>query len=544
MSLKATFPSTIPPETAQLVEPLLPADSVYRVVGECIDDFLSDTDFKDWYAIDGRPGINPVMLSLVTIFQFLEKLPDRAAAHMAVMRLDWKYALRQHLDWTGFHYSDLCNFRRRLLEHGGESLIFERLLAYLRERGVVQAGGRQRTDATHILGAVKQMSDMEVMREAVRLALSALVSTDAKWTMRWIPASFTQNYSRTLPNYRMSKQELAVFIQQTGEEVRWLLDQLAFQAEVELQRLPEVVLLARIWEEQYQYVNDPERTLADRQGNDRVASRIQNPHDPDVMYGTKGHGTVTWAGFKLHVTETIEKPRFITDVTLTPAPAREVGDLTAIQSQLAERALTPAKHYVDQGYMSGENIAKSRDQGIDLRGGVSPDTQGKPPGFRLEDFEIDMERHQATCPAGHARRRWVPATGNTDNNVAVYVFFGTQCLSCPFFGPERCTASPTGRKLSLNAFHEVIQARRLEERTEPFQLEMHARAAIEGTISELVRAHGLRRARYRGVHKVLLQMLFTTTATNLKRLAKATAELSVIRGFDDWCFTLTQPPAA
>ncbi len=115
---------------------------MYRVVAECVNEFLSDADFKDWYAVEGRPGINPILLSLVTIFQFLEKLPDRTAAQMAVMRLDWKYALRQPLDWTGFHYSDLCNFRKRLLEHSGESVIFERLLAYLRERGLVRAGGR------------------------------------------------------------------------------------------------------------------------------------------------------------------------------------------------------------------------------------------------------------------------------------------------------------------------------------------------------------------------------------------------------------------
>jgi hypothetical protein len=63
---------------------------------------------------------------------------------------------------------------------------------------------------------------------------------------------------------------------------------------------------------------------------------------------------------------------------------------------------------------------------------------------------------------------------------------------------------------------------------------MHARAAIEGTISELVRAHDLRRARYRGVSKVFLQALFTTTAANLKRLARATADSFDIRDFVYW----------
>jgi hypothetical protein len=36
------------------------------------------------------------------------------------------------------------------------------------------------------------------MRQAAQLALGALVSADARWLMRWIPASFTQSYKRYL----------------------------------------------------------------------------------------------------------------------------------------------------------------------------------------------------------------------------------------------------------------------------------------------------------------------------------------------------------
>ena len=66
------------------------------------------------YAIEGRSGINPVVLCLVTVFQFVEKVSDRAAAQMAALRLDWKYALRQDLDWQGFHYSDLVGQSSRV----------------------------------------------------------------------------------------------------------------------------------------------------------------------------------------------------------------------------------------------------------------------------------------------------------------------------------------------------------------------------------------------------------------------------------------------
>ena len=46
---------------------------------------------------------------------------------------------------------------------------------------------------------------------------------------------------------------------------------------------------------------------------------------------------------------------------------------------------------------------------------------------------------------------------------------------------------------------------------------MKHRNAIEGTQSELVRAHGLRRARYRGLGKVKLQNYFIGAACNVKR---------------------------
>lgn len=47
---------------------------------------------------------------------------------------------------------------------------------------------------------------------------------------------------------------------------------------------------------------------------------------------------------------------------------------------------------------------------------------------------------------------------------------------------------------------------------------MQGRAGIEGTLSEGIRAHGLRRARYVGLAKTHLQHLMTATAINFKRI--------------------------
>jgi transposase len=99
MSLKTPFPVEVPEATRELVEPLLPEGSVYRLVGQQANRFLSDEHLAVMYADEGRPAVNPVVLVLVVVFQFMEKLPDRAAA--TVIRLEWKYALRQELTWQG-----------------------------------------------------------------------------------------------------------------------------------------------------------------------------------------------------------------------------------------------------------------------------------------------------------------------------------------------------------------------------------------------------------------------------------------------------------
>lgn len=168
--------------------------------------------------------------------------------------------------------------------------------------------------------------------------------------------------------------------------------------------------------------------------------------------------------------------------------------------------------------MSGYHIADSLSKGIDLRGYVREGNLSKPEGFRLRDFEIDIEQRRAICPAGKTQVKW--ARTNSSKNLTAYLaWFGSQCGSCPHFGPGLCTDRLNGRCLSINAYHDVIQARRLEADTEAFRQEMHIRAGIEGTVSEMVRSHGLRRSRFRGTRKNQLQAIFSATATNLKRLA-------------------------
>ena len=111
----------------------------------------TDEAFADLFPIHGQPAFSPWRLALVTVFQFLEGLTDRQAAEAVRDRIAWKYALSLELADTGFDHSVLAEFRTRLVQAHAEQRLLELLLERCREGGWLKAGGRQRTDSTHVL---------------------------------------------------------------------------------------------------------------------------------------------------------------------------------------------------------------------------------------------------------------------------------------------------------------------------------------------------------------------------------------------------------
>jgi hypothetical protein len=53
---------------------------------------------------------------------------------------------------------------------------FDRLLERCRDLGLVKAGGRQRTDSTHVIAAVRDLNTMELAGQAVRALVEALAT--------------------------------------------------------------------------------------------------------------------------------------------------------------------------------------------------------------------------------------------------------------------------------------------------------------------------------------------------------------------------------
>jgi hypothetical protein len=191
--------------------------------------------------------------------------------------------------------------------------------------------------------------------------------------------------------------------------------------------------------------------------------------------------------------------------------------LPEVQERLVERQVVPGEQDVDQAYVSGTSLAQSEAQGIKLVGAIAPEVG--PQEFKLSDFEVDMAAKQATCPADQTTASWSKQR-RPDGTVQYTFYFGASCAACPL--RPRCTAAPAGRTLTYHEHHPQVERCRAEMKTEAFKAAMKRRAPVEGTISQVARTGG-RYARYRGLRKVNLQLVFTAVGLNLRWLGAAWA---------------------
>src|SRR6202022_2047144 len=108
----------------------LSAKKVWPVLAQCREQLA-----ECYQADNGRPGVEPVVLLGVLIFQFLERVPDRQAVELVKYHLGWKLALNLKLSEGGFHPTTLVHFRQRLLEAGKSGVTFGVVLKALEEEG-------------------------------------------------------------------------------------------------------------------------------------------------------------------------------------------------------------------------------------------------------------------------------------------------------------------------------------------------------------------------------------------------------------------------
>jgi transposase len=531
------------------------------LVRDRLGEWLEDEKFAAAFGIRGRPGWSPSRLALVTVLQRAENLTDRLAAEAVRTRIDWKYLLGLSLDDPGFDHTVLPEFRGKVAEAGLEQVVLDALLARLAADGLVKAGGKQRTDSTHVVAAVAALNRLELAGESVRAALEALTAAHPVWVeQRICVPDFARRYGTPMTSWRppvsqARRDELAIAYARDGYallEAVWDRSSPGW-----LRGLPAVDVLRRVLLQNYTRTITGGKEVVKRRekepegdGLPPAHARIASPYDTDARWGVKREEF--WLGYKLHITETCDDPppctcrpaaaaqpaagsaaagahdkdcarlvfpNLITNVATTDATVTDSQMTEPVHDALAARNLAPGRHYTDSGYASAALVVSALTiWGIALIAPLLADTSAQARaghGYARADFAVDYDARTVTCPQGKTAASWTPCTQHGKDAI-VATFSAGDCGPCPARG--QCTTG-TRRQLSLlpRDLAEAQTAARTAEKTTSFQADYARRAGVEGTMSQAA-SHGARRARYRGLAKTRLDHVYMATALNLLRL--------------------------
>lgn len=525
MSLNAHSSMEVPAETARIAHAIFPNGHRYLTLRDQIGPLFASRDFADLFSKEGRPAEDPARLALVTVLQFAEHLSDERAADAVRSRIDWKYLLALPLEDPGFDPSVLSEFRTRLLAGGVEHRLFEVLLMQFRNHKLLRARGRQRTDSTHVLAAVRALNRLQCVGTTLRHVLNSLAVVVPEWLQAHNEPAWLERYASRFDDYHLpesqgEREALATLISADGLKLLTLL--CADDTPRWLRDIPAVRTLWQVWLQNYTWQDD--QTLRWRANNEipPAGRYISSPVDPEARYSQKR--TTMWVGYKVHLTESCDedRPHLITDVQTTSATTADAAVTSQIQAALEQRDLLPDVQLADTGFIDAELIVESeRRYAIDLLGPVRADyhrqaQEGQ--GFAAQDFAIDWKAQHATCPAGQTSLSWTPARDRRHNAVIKLKFSRRDCQSCRH--RLACTTAPR-RTLTIHPQeqHEALLRTRARQQTPEFKSAYMARAGIEGTLSQGIRSCGLRHARYLGLAKTRLQHLASAAALNLLRVA-------------------------
>lgn len=263
MSLKPICNLEIPSLTRKIALASFPKGNTYMKLRDSLGNIFDDNLFEELYPKVGQPTISPWRLALITILQHGENLSDRQAADAVRSRIDWKYLLSLDIDDSGFDFSVLSEFRKRLIENNAQELIFNKILDKCKELKLIKSRGKQRTDSTHVIANIRTMNKTEIIGESFRATLNELAILEPDWLTSIAKSDWYDKYSSRVENYRLPKnvEDKEIYTLNIGHDIKFLFDQIKKDNKNNLLKLDKVSTLKVTFDRFFKQDNDQNISL-------------------------------------------------------------------------------------------------------------------------------------------------------------------------------------------------------------------------------------------------------------------------------------------
>lgn len=241
----------VPPEIARPVRAVFGSNNFYLRVGDQLETILDAVRTANLMTID-RPLMAEVpVLALVTFFQYAEGLSDVQAADAMRTRLEWKYALHLPVVMPVVPEAALCRYRQELLFDPVALREMEALAKRLSRLGHMQLTVPVKSQ---LLRSVCALNRLLWLYQAMERAVELLARRQPEWLGEIARPYWYTLYRAVEPRAgNGADKEVAEAMSLTiGADIRYLLETVETAGETELAQRPELLALAKRWEEQFE----------------------------------------------------------------------------------------------------------------------------------------------------------------------------------------------------------------------------------------------------------------------------------------------------
>jgi transposase len=497
------LPELAPPKWSQadleVFGCLVPPEHYLRRALKAIDFEQLRSKMAIHYSPDlGRPAEDPVFMLKLEFLQYHDNLSDRQVITRAQTDVAYRYFLDLPMKMELPDPSSLCYFRGRLGVEGHLD-VFHAIVAQARQHGLVRDRLRLK-DATHVIADVAIPTTLALLAQTRDKLLAAAEPFDA---LRVDGERARIDVVRASTDGQNDEVRLVARVAHLREILAW----------VDEVTPPEEAVSHRDWQVLEAARRLAHKILAD-QDDPKAGDRTRSAVEPEVRRGKHGDW---YDGYLLDVMMDPDS-EVITAINLLPANGHEAADAaTLVQQEETAHGNDIAALSIDSVAFQGPVLKELQDPaGLALDLYVPPKPESSTAYFPPEEFREDQQQGTLTCPAGQTTGR---RQRNPHDTGWKYRFDGETCAGCPI--RERCLgklSATTGRTVIKNEYEEQYRRMRNKARTAEYAAVRSEHPKIERKLSELVRRHGARRARYRGLAKVLCGQLLAATAANIKRI--------------------------
>jgi len=496
--LKDPVPFQPSPEDQAVFHALVPYDHYLRRAVQLIDLPRWRDEAARYYSPDlGRPAEEPLLMLKLEFLQYHDNLSDRQVIARSQTDVAYRWFLGLGMK-DGLPDPSLLSYFRGRLGVEGHQRIFDALVGQAREHGLVKDRLRIK-DATHVVADVAIPSTLALLAQMREKLLAAAKPFDR------LRVEGERARAAMLHDDTQQKQEerLLARVMHLREILGWV-DELPTPADADRQRDWEKLQAAR---------QLAHKILADQE-NPKAGDQTRSTVDPDARRGKHGEW---YDGFLLDVMIDPES-EFFTAINVLAANGDEAADAAElVRREEAAQGNDIQALSIDGAGFNGPLLRELEDPaGLALDVYVPPKQESQEGRFGPDDFVEEAQRGVVRCPAGQQSRY---RERDSKQRATIFRFARTTCADCPQ-RPQCMEKTPGhfGRSVRKNDYQAEYDRVRQKAQTAEYAEVRKEHPKVERKLSELVRRHGARRARYRGLGKLLCQELMSGVVANAKRL--------------------------